>query len=277
MGEFALLIFSSCIEIAVGLLCALAVASFVYDKADFKITSRVAAATAILGVVASLGHLGSPALAFNAIARVGVSSLSTEIVLAGGFMAIAILHAVLTFFPRAAGANKVVAVVGSMVGITTLLSIGHAYASVHVPLWDGMGTYVEPCMTAVSCGAILFVALNYRQVRGYLVDTFAVASLVAVIVQVAIAILDYVELGLGDRAAQASAAMVSGMGPLVLIGWVFVLGGASWFMWNAARHSSDGKGSLKSAWMAAGMLVIGQFIVRYLFYAAMASMSVGLI
>lgn len=277
MGEFALLIFSSCMEIAVGLLCALAIASFVHDKADFKVTSRVAAATSILGVAASLSHLGSPALAFNAVARVGTSSLSTEIVLAGVFMAIAILHAALTFFPRAAGANKVVSVIGSVVGVATLLSIGHAYASVHVPLWDGMGTYIEPYMTAVSCGAVLFVALNYQQVGGRLVDTFAVVSLAAVIVQVIVAVLDYVELGLGDRAAQASAAMVSSMSPLVLIGWAFVLGGASWFTWSAARHSSDRKGSLKSAWMAAGMLVVGQLIVRYLFYAAMASMSVGLI
>ncbi|WP_283171268.1 dimethyl sulfoxide reductase anchor subunit family protein [Curtanaerobium respiraculi] len=276
MHDIPLLAFTCGLEVAVGVLAIVTIASFVDDREGYKTAACVSAACALAAMLASLFHLGVPTRAILAITGFGSSPLSNEIVLVGAFAALAVLYAVLGFLPKVdTRIKKVVAVLGSCVGFASLIAVGIAYANAEVPLWDSMSTYIEPITAALSCGAVIFLALYFKKINSTMMRIAGTIAIAAVVLQVAYAVPDYAGLALGAGAAASSAQVIASSSSALAAGWVLVGAGVSLSAWQVAH--GDNVGGVGMAWGAAGALTIGQIIVRFFFYAAMVTTAVGLL
>lgn len=78
MHELPLLIFTCGLELAVGLLAIVAVASFVDKEGNYKVAACISVALAIVAMLGSLLHLGVPLKSVFAITRSGGSRLATR-------------------------------------------------------------------------------------------------------------------------------------------------------------------------------------------------------
>jgi anaerobic dimethyl sulfoxide reductase subunit C (anchor subunit) len=276
MHELPLLIFTCGLELSVGLLAFAVVASFIDKESDYKTAACASCVLGIAAVIGSLAHLGVPTRAVYAIDQFGTSPLSNEIVFAGAFVACSLAYAILCLLPKAnAAAKKTVALIGAVVGIVALVMVGNAYSASEVPLWDGASAYVEPVATALSCGAAIFLALYSKSASKTVVRIAGIVAIGAVAVQAAFAVPEYAGLALGSGAATASAEILASSSAVVTFGWVLVGVGAAWAAWQAA--ASDASRPAWSVWGAAGVLTVGQVVVRYFFYAAMVTTAVGLL
>lgn len=276
MHELPLLIFTCGLELAVGLLAIVAVASFVDKEGNYKVAACISVALAIVAMLGSLLHLGVPLKSVFAITRFGGSPLSNEIGFTGAFVACALLYTALCFLSKVGSpVRNAVAVIGAVVGLGALYMVGGAYANSEVPLWDGLGTYVEPIATALSCGAAIFLALYFKTASKTMMRVAGIVVIGAVAVQAAFAVPEYAELALGSGAAAASAQIIVSSSSVLTAGWILIGIGAAWTAWRAAVSSADASTGL--AWGAAGILVVGQVIVRYFFYAAMVATAIGML
>lgn len=279
MGESALLIFSFCMQSAVGMMLFITLAKLLYGDRQFKNVAFMAAGLSVVGVIASLAHLGQPLSALNSLMNIGSSWLSREVLFSGIFMGIAVLYALVQHFKgESQGLNSILRWGGSAVGLIAVFSMAKLYSSASVPVWQGTNTFADFYGTTIAVGALLFLALSLKELQGVDKKIFGFIALAAVVIQAAVAVPYAINLGLNGPAAQASAEILRGMSLAVGLKWLLILGGAGLLI-VTTLHQDGNKGAKPGAGMIylAGLaLVCGQFIGRYVFYAAMVATTIGL-
>lgn len=279
MGEMSLLIFSFALQSAIGIMVFLTLGLFLYENKVFKKAAFTAAGLSVLGVLASLAHLGQPLSAFNALFNIGSSWLSREVLLSGMFMGLAVLYALLVQFKADAhGLRKAVGCAGSVVGLVDVLAMGKLYASTSVPVWQGINTYVDFYATAIAVGALLFLVLSYQELKNESKTIYALAVIASVIIQAAVAIPASIELSGGGMAAQASAEILQNMAVVIFFKWLLILGGAAIMLWSSLAKGQEGKTASPLGVLSLSVLALigGQLIGRYTFYVSMVVTSIGL-
>lgn len=275
MGETSLLIFSFCMQAAIGMMIFITLGEQLYNGKNFKFAALVAAGLSVIGIFASLLHLGRPMAFLNSLANLGSSWLSYEAFLCGIFAGIAVLYALIQHFkPASENLNLVIRWAGSIVGLFAVFSMAKLYTSTIVPVWQGANTFVDFYATTIAVGALLFMATSFRELKDVDKKIYGFAVLAAVILQAAVAVPHALSLSAAGMAAQTSAAILSNMGAVIGLKWILILGGAGILMWPSAQKSeTKGSGSI---YAACAFLVVGQLIGRYIFYAAMVATNVGL-
>lgn len=279
MGEMSLLIFSFALQSAIGIMVFLTLGQFLYENKIFKKAAFTAAGLSVLGVLASLAHLGQPLSAFNALLNIGNSWLSREVLLSGIFMGLAVLYALLVQFKAEAhGLRKAVGCAGSVVGLVDVLAMGKLYTSASVPVWQGLNTYVDFYATAIAVGALLFLVLSYQELKNESNTIYALAVLASVIIQASVAIPATIDLSGGGMAAQASAEILQGMAVVIFFKWILILGGAAILLWSSLAKGQEGKTANPVGVLSLSVLALigGQLIGRYTFYVSMVVTSIGL-
>ncbi len=91
MEHMSLTLFSICLQAAVGIMVFAAIGKLLNKDAIFKNAMMAAAGLGIIGMLASLLHLGRPLVAFMAIYQVGSSWLSREILFTALFVGLTVL------------------------------------------------------------------------------------------------------------------------------------------------------------------------------------------
>lgn len=249
-----------------------------YKGKAFKGAAATAAGLSIVGVLASLAHLGQPLHALNSLLNLGSSWLSREVLFSGLFMGIAVLYALVQWYKSDALALSAgLRWIGSGVGLIAVFSMGKLYTTSSVPVWQGINTFVDFYATTIAVGALLFLVLSLKELQGVDKKVYGFAVLAAVILQAAVAIPYAIALGLGGSAAQASAEILSGMSVMISLKWILVLGGAVVLLWPTLQKSikTEGQSSIL-IYASLGALICGQFIGRYVFYAGMVASTIGL-
>ncbi|HHY25889.1 MAG TPA: dimethyl sulfoxide reductase anchor subunit [Desulfitobacterium dehalogenans] len=276
MGETSLLIFSFCMQAAIGIVFFITISKQLYKEKTFKMASYVAAGLSVVGILASFLHLGRPMAFLNSLSHLGTSWLSNEALLCGFFAGIAVLYALVQHFkPGNASLDLLLRWAGSLVGLVAVFSMGKLYSSTTVPVWQGANTFIDFYTTTLAIGALLFITTSLKELQNVDKKIYGAIVLAAVIFQAVSAIPHALNLGKAGMAAQASAAILSGMTMVIALKWLLILGGAVLLFWPAKQESGS---SFKAGnvYLACALLVFGELIGRYVFYAAIVTTTIGI-
>lgn len=275
MEHLALTLFSICLQAAIGIMVFVAAGRLMNKEGVFKNAMIAAAGLGMVGMLASLLHLGRPLSAFRALYQFGSSWLSREIWFTALFVGVTVLAVLLVLVkPQSKGAITGAAAAAAVVGLVDVAFMAAIYSTSSVPFWQGMATFVEFYAAAVSMGAIIFLFLSIREVAA-MKKFVALTVAVAVILQVAAVVPNMIALsGSSSAAIQSSLAILGGMAAVSVLKWVFILAGAVLVIWIAKDELSKPVTNIVLG--SAVLLLAGQAVGRYLFYAAMIVTRVGL-
>lgn len=275
MEHLALTIFSICVQAAIGIMVFVAIGRFFNKEGVFKNAMLTAAGLGIIGMFASLLHLGRPLSAIRALSQFGSSWLSREIWFTALFVGLAVLAVIVANVkPQSKSTITGLTSAAALVGLVNIFFMAAIYNTTSVPVWQGSATFVEFFAAAVSIGATLFLLLSIKEVTN-MEKIIALAVAAAVILQVAAVVPDLIIMGgSSSGAVQSSLIILGGMTMATVFKWIFILAGAVLVVWMAKDELSK---SMTNIVLSGVVLILaGQVIGRYLFYAAMVVTRVGL-
>jgi Tat-targeted selenate reductase subunit YnfH len=225
-----------------------------------------------LGFLASIMHLGSPMRAFNSLNRIGASGLSNEIAAGSVFFAVGgiwWLVAVLGKMPLALG--KFWLLVSMVLGIVFVWAMTRVYLIDTVPTWYTGYTTLAFFLTVLLSGP-LFAALLLRASRVTFNGTlFASISVLALLVSVAVIVLQGMSLATIHSSVQQASALVPDYASLQVWRVVLVAAGLGCWICPLVRRKEP-----HVAGLLLGLLLVlgGEIIGRGLFYGL--HMTVGM-
>lgn len=276
MGETALIIFTFCLQAAIGTLIFTTLEKHFDRDKQFKKATLVGAILSVVGILASFVHLGHPQTAVYTLSNVGKSWLSNEVLLSSIFTGIAVLYAVAQRYkPDHRGLNTGLSWIGSLVGLITVFAMAKVYTTASVPAWSGANTFVDFYATAVAVGVMIFLATSHQELKENHLRIFPYIILATVAIQAAVAVPYAFTLSQKGMAAQESAVILSNMSAVIGLKWLLILGGAGLLL-RPTVQKSEVKNVINTVYLAGVALLIGEIIGRYVFYAAMIVSNIGL-
>lgn len=171
--EWALVAFTLLLQTSVGVLLVAAVFHSFVSRGSMHGSVRalelpvlVAAGVAVLGLVASLAHLGHPAQAWLALTNARASWLSREIVLAVLFTASTAVTA--AAFPTGIGSpalRRFLTIAAAVFGVAAIYAMSRLYMVPAQPAWNRMVTPLTFFATSVLLGAVVVIAISPGTLR----------------------------------------------------------------------------------------------------------------
>ncbi len=298
--EWALIIFSVVMQMAVGSFIILgsvhffAARKYGVDEAD-KLSDRALLAigpVVVVGLLVTFLHLGNPINAPRAIANIGSSWLSREILFSllfgGGGAVFAFLQWRKISTPTVRNALGWIV---AALGVALVYSMSMVYRIFSVPAWDTLATTATFFITTFLLGSLAmgaaFVA-NFWYVRRKNMDPKNVqytmlATSLRWIALIAIALLGLqfivmplylAALGMsGSTAAADSVAIIAQQDGLIFalrLGLLFVGAGLlAVFVYSMASSESKLRVVSNMAYLAFALVLVSEILSRYLFYASM--------
>lgn len=296
--EWALIAFTILAQMAVGSFLVLGAVHFFaarksgMEEAD-RLSNRALLAIGpviVLGLVASLFHLGSPLNAYRAVANLDTSWLSREVLFSvlftvfGGVFALMQWRKIASFTVR-----NVIAWVTALIGLALVYSMSNVYLLPTQPAWNTLATPISFFATTLLLGVLAmgaaFVA-NYVYVqrkdpgcaeaqcvllRGA-VRWIAVASVILLGVELVVAPLQVAYLAAGtSEAARASAALMYGEYGLIFglrLALVFLGAGIlGVFLYQNALSPGRERVMGNLAYFAFALVLVSEVLGRFVFYA----------
>lgn len=217
----------------------------------------------------SLLHLGTPLGAYRAAFNIKSSWLSREIFLLVAFFA---LSSIRLYF-QCQGAESLASNIGwpmMIVGCLCLYSMASAYVKTEFPAWTTSYTHIAFYTTAIALGAALYAVIAAQTgftVSGSLTNKAFALAAAAVAVQM-VGFAAYLPALAGrSGAGRASVRLLAGMTLPIVVSHVCMLIGG--FVFPGLAYAQMGSGGAPP-WVYAAfvLMVIGQSMARYIFYAS---------
>ncbi len=225
-----------------------------------------------IGFLASVIHLGSPLRAFNSLNRVGASALSNEIASGALFFAVGgfwWLLAVPGKMPEALG--KIWLFLTMLLGLLFVMAMTRVYQIDTVPTWYNGYTTSAFFLTVLLSGplfAALLLKLAKVDFNGWF---FAAISVAALIISVAVVVLQSADLGTIHSSVQQANALLPDYGRLQVLRLILLaLGLGCWLCPLLRRQPPHAAGLL----IGLIMVLVAECIGRGLFYGL--HMTVGM-
>jgi DMSO reductase anchor subunit len=302
--EWALVAFTIFAQMSVGAFVVLGVIHWFAarragpDEAD-RLADRALLAigpTLVLGMAASLLHLGDPFNGYRAIANLGSSWLSREIVCGVLFAGAGAVFAFLQWGKRAsARVRNAMGLVAAVIGLVLVFSMGRVYLLRTVPVWNTVATPLMFFVTTFLLGSLAigaaFVA-NYRYLqrrdprggeaqslllRGSL-RWIAITSILLLGIEFVVLPMRVAYLVAGAAPASQSAAMFVGrFGLLFVLRLALVFAGAGIlgvFVYQNASSAGRERVMGNLTYAAFVLVLIGELVGRFLFYATFIRVGV---
>lgn len=190
--EWPLILFTVLGETSIGILLALWwLDRFPLDTTLFKKATLVSGGLLALALVASLFHLGHPENAYRAVAHLGSSWLSREILF---FLLSAVAWLYLFIQIRQSkGKRRLAAGIAGSFGLLGILSSAMIYVLPRVPAWDGVQTPLFFLLTTGLLGLLTFLVLGRGSLTPaqqksllYWITSFVVLSLLSFLLYVSV-------------------------------------------------------------------------------------------
>ncbi|MBK8021223.1 MAG: dimethyl sulfoxide reductase anchor subunit [Chloroflexi bacterium] len=303
LHEWALIIFTVVIQMAVGSFVVLGVVHFFaarrhgLEEAD-KLSNRALVAigpVVVFGLIVTLFHLGNPINAPRAIANIGTSWLSREILLSLLFSFGGALFAFLQWRKLTTPqVRNVVAVVVAVLGLALVYSMAMVYRLGVVPAWDTLATQVTFFITTFLLGTMAmgaaFVA-NFWYIRRKNMDPehvqytllagslrwIALSAIALLGLQFIIVPLYLAALAMGaNPAAIASIEMMGQQGLILALRLVLLFVGAGLlavFVYSLAASEKRIRLVSNMAYLGFALVLIAEVLGRFLFYASMVQVG----
>jgi anaerobic dimethyl sulfoxide reductase subunit C len=296
--EWALIAFTILMQMSVGAFVILGAVHFFAARAKGaveadRLSDRTLLAIGpvlVLGLIASLGHLGNPLNAYRAVANVGTSWLSREILLSVLFTALGGVFALMQW--RKIGSfmvRSLLAGLAALIGLAQVYSMAMVYQLPLQPAWNTVATPVSFFATTLLLGVMAlgaaFVA-NYAYVqrqnpgcadaqcellRGAL-RWFAIAAVVLVGVELIVAPLQvaYLAGGLSSEARASASMLFTDFAIVFALRLLLVFVGAGILGVFLYRNAvSPGREHVLStlSYTAFATVLVSEVLGRFLFYA----------
>lgn len=295
--EWALILFTILAQMSVGSFWVLGVVHYYAkrktneEEAD-RLSDRallVIGPLMILGLLASLFHLGDPLSAFRAVTNVGSSWLSREILfgvlfaILGGLFAIMQWRKWTSFTIR-----NVIAILAGIAGLGLVISMSGVYMLPTQPAWNTLATPIFFLTTTLLLGSLAMgtaFTANYlylkrkeeagldmqlELLRGSL-RGISVTALVVLGIQLIVAPLYIAALSAGVPEAQESASMlVDDYVTIFVLRLVLSLIGAGLFaivLYQSASGEAKDRTMAYMVYGAFAFVLVAEVLGRYLFYA----------
>lgn len=276
------------------LLCQLAVGSYIIllfirnslEKNDrdraaqltdpgLKMVGPVMAAALLLSVF----HLGTPLGAYRSILNLETSWLSREIITAGGFFAFWCL----SFLSIRQGKMPAwLGIVTSVFGLAAVFSMASIYTTSVRPVWTDTNTYLAfygatfatGCLFAACSVAVAAKGETIPERAGSILKTVAFVAAVAVLVPALYTPILVSSLKAGPTAANASAALISDTFAMPLVIRAVLSLAGVWLLYAAVKNQIASLNVSRAA-IALLLVLAGEFVGRYVFYATAVSIFTG--
>ena len=302
--ELALVAFTICAQMSVGAFIFLGIFHFWAARrageaeAD-RLADRALLAIGlllVLGLIASLGHLGNPLNAYLAILNVKLSWLSREILFGVLFAGLGFLFAIMQWRKiGSAQLRSILAVITALVGIGLVFSMSKAYSLPTMPSWNSFFTPLTFFVTTFLLGA-LAIGAAFAATYGWLrrkADACADAQCTLLrdalrwIAVISIVLLGFefvaTPLRLGLWASGGAEAAQSAMAIVTTHRWIFILrlvlvflGVAILGVFMFQNASSPGRERIASnlAYGAFVLVLAAEVLGRFLFYASAVKIGI---
>lgn len=284
--EWPLLTFTLLTQLAVGAYLFFVIIRSLNEKLGnnlgVKMTKRGMFLVGPVMVAAFLGavfHLGTPFGAYRSLLNLDSSWLSREILFSGGFFA---LWFVSYFLDRKDAWNQMVGWVTSIVGLGSIYSMASIYSHSIKPAWTDVNTFLAFYGTTIVFGAAatLVVILLNKEVKTKetmsLLKGIALTGLGVIVIQ--LIYLPVYVAGLsadGGQAGVESASLITGTYAFpTIIRWVLSIVGLA-MIGFVFRRKMDAKTKFKLYYAAFALVLVGEFLGRYIFYGTGVSIIVG--
>lgn len=297
LREWALPVYTILIQLATGGLVALWWIRVRFARLGGKELDRMTRipililfSTVIIGIIGAHFHLSKPFFSFTAMANFVHSWLSREILVTVLFsLALGALMLLTWFVPGHFRLKTALGWIAAFLGLATVFCMAQVYLLPTQIAWNSAMTvlsyYVEAALLGtIALGAILLMDLNFNydqqskglklhdQVVSESVRALAFASAVALVANLALNSQQIIHINsLQSETAQMSMRLLSDLyQPLFIIRLILGIAGVSWLMVSYLRNSTA-KGEIKrlisSAYIACTMVLVGEILGRFLFYA----------
>lgn len=225
-----------------------------------------------IAFLASVMHLGSPLRAFNSLNRIGASALSNEIASGSLFFAVGGLWWLVAFLGKMpATLGKIWLLLSMLLGLVFVYAMTNVYQIDTVPTWYNGYTTLAFFMTMLLSGP-LFAALLLRAAGVSCSPArFAGISVLALLVTVAVVVLQGLSLGEIHSSVQNAGALVPDYASLQVWRILLLVAGLGCWICPLVRRKEPSVGGL-----ALGLVSVlaGEIIGRGLFYGL--HMTVGM-
>lgn len=274
MHEFPLVIFTLCMQGAVGFMFMLCLTAGQMPRAGQRMFATLpalvgAGVAAALGLLASTLHLGYPLNAFNALRHLASSWLSREIALAGVFMALLALSILLLMMKRAVPWSLLWLTV--MVGLADIVAMASIYCHASVVTWQHVNTW------AMFLGSVALIGAAILQLRLALRPAFnaqaelAVSRRLSLLALSAVLIRLLIQPAYHHYLAHAVVPVTFPLHPLAafdacaglrLAGWCSSVGGALLLITGLTRPH----GARTPQIAGCGLILLGELLLRLAFF-----------
>lgn len=305
LRDWALIVFTVLAQMSVGSFLVLgvvhyfAVRSAGKEQAD-RLSDRALLAIGpvlVLGMLASLFHLGTPLAAYRAVSNLATSWLSREILSGVLFAAFGGLFAIMQWRKIASFAvRNAIALIAAVLGIALVFSMSQVYMLDTQPAWNTVATPISFFTTTLLLGVLSvgagFVA-NYHYVQRddpscaamqcellrSALRWFAMAAIILLGIEVIVVPLQIAYLaGATNSAAVASAQLMYEQFGLVLalrLALVFIGAGVlALFVYRNAVSPGRERIMGNLAYSAFALVLISELLGRFIFY--MAHVRIGI-
>ncbi len=242
----------------------------------------------VLGVLASLLHLGNPANAYRAISNIGSSWLSREIFFTMAFTVVGFVFAIMQWRKIATPSIRTaVAAVAALIGVVAIYSMSHIYMLPNQPSWNSAATPLSFFATTLLLGSLAIgVALsaNYSYLKSRKVAALdvqanllrealrwiAVAAIIVLGFELVVIAASLIYFGSGDAAASlVNIADDYNMLFILRVSLVFLGAGVfAFFLYRTTSVLGQERVLFALVYGAFALVLIAEVMGRYLFYAS---------
>ncbi|WP_019156055.1 dimethyl sulfoxide reductase anchor subunit family protein [Robertmurraya massiliosenegalensis] len=273
MHEWALLIFTVCVQIAIGGILTLAIfykgINKLGEETGFKamrIPLIVIAALSLIGLIASFAHLGTPSHALNSIRNLGSSWMSREILVTGLFIGAACVTAGLALVQKKV--NQWLLIVSALIGLVDIYCMAMIYSNSLVSGWNSVNTFTSFYGTALVLGPVLVVSLLapvLKEKAQSLIKTAFYISLGGIALQlVGVALFGSVMPEVNMIEGTNALASLADYQTTVAIRWIIEVVGVAFLGYLSVAKQQ--KVSFSLAYVALAVLLFAEGMSRYVFY-----------
>lgn len=232
---------------------------------------------AMIGLIASATHLGTPSNALYVVTGFGRSPLSNEVVCGAVFLGAAGIFWLTAFSEGTAHltARRIAAAVISLLGLGFVAAISLAYDASTIITWNTPYTPIATWLNALTGGPLLAL-LGLRLARFYtpghaLGRAFIIIAIVALMASIVAYVLWAFLLPELRNALATGAEQAPLFGPSIVL---FALLGASAIAFGARTITWEGETPIRFPLAATLLMLAGIFLMRFQFY--MIHLTVGL-
>lgn len=276
MHEWALLIFTICMQTAIGGIFMLSLFYNRLSKNGAALTfkamkwSLLAIVTlSIAGLGASFAHLGTPSNAFNTLVNIGSSWMNREILATGLFIAAACITVGLAFVQKKV--NPWLLWISSLIGIVDIYCMGALYSQSLINGWSSIHTFTSFYGTALVVGPVLAIVFllpalkSEEDLAQYFINYAFFITMVGVAVQLigtAFFATTLPEINIIE--ALGAMAMLEGYQGTVLAHWIIELLGIG--LIGLLALTKQRSIFYSAAFAALAALIVAEGMNRYVFY-----------